>query len=93
MARLISPGLRYITPANVRRTKQAIMLAFRTQMAGLGLSLVEVLSPCPVNWRLDPVDALEWIAKNMIPQYPLGEYKMIDAVKDLKKGEKTCTPK
>ena len=86
-------GPAYITrtslhnPAAVRKTRQAIELAFRTQLAGLGLSLVEILSPCPVNWKLSPAEALKWLVKNMIPQYPLGEYKVIDAVAELKKGK------
>jgi 2-oxoglutarate ferredoxin oxidoreductase subunit beta len=73
-------------PAAVRKTKQSIKLAFQTQIAGLGLSLVEVLSPCPVNWKLEPEAALEWLAKQMIPQYPLGEFKVTEAVAQLKKG-------
>ena len=51
------------------------------------MSLVEVLSPCPTNWRLEPVKALEWLAENMLPYYPLGEYKVIDAVAALKKED------
>ena len=92
-------GPAYITrvslhnPAAVRKTKQALELAFRTQLAGLGLSLVEILSPCPVNWKLEPVAALEWLVANMIPQYPLGEFKVIEAVAALKKGDQTCMPK
>ena len=73
-------------PATVKKAKQAIKLAFRTQLAGLGMSLVEVLSPCPVNWRLEPVEALKWLAEHMLPQYPLGEFKVIEAVAALKKG-------
>ncbi len=80
-------------PAAVRRVKQAILLAFKVQLAGLGLSFVEVLSPCPVNWKMEPVEALAWIGKNMVQQYPLGEFKVIEAVKDLKKGEEACMPK
>jgi len=75
------------SPAAVRKAKQAIKLAFRTQLAGLGMSLVEVLSPCPTNWRVEPVKALEWLAENMLPYYPLGEYKVIDAVAALKKED------
>ncbi len=73
------------TPAAVRKAKQAIKLAFQTQLAGLGLSLVEVLSPCPVNWKLEPVAALKWLAEHLLPQYPLGEYKVTEAVEALKK--------
>ncbi len=73
------------SPAAVRKAKQAIKLAFRTQLANLGMSLVEVLSPCPTNWRVEPIESMEWLAKNMLPHYPLGEYKVIDAVAALKK--------
>jgi 2-oxoglutarate ferredoxin oxidoreductase subunit beta len=69
----------------VRKAKQAIKLAFRAQLAGLGMSLVEVLSPCPVNWKVEPVKALEWLAKHLIPHYPPGEYKITEAVTALKK--------
>jgi len=75
-------------PAAVRKAKQAIKLAFRTQLAGLGMSLVEILSPCPVNWKLEPVRTLKWMVKNMLPQYPLGEFKVIDAVAALKEGDR-----
>jgi 2-oxoglutarate ferredoxin oxidoreductase subunit beta len=71
-------------PAAVRKTKQALELAFKTQQANLGLSMVEILSPCPVNWKLDPVKSLQWMKEHMIPQYPLGEFKVIEAVKKLK---------
>jgi len=73
------------SPAAVRRAKQAIKLAFRTQQANLGMSLVEVLSPCPTNWRVEPTKAMDWLEKNMLPHYPLGEYKVIEAVAALKK--------
>ncbi|HAV10739.1 MAG TPA: 2-oxoglutarate oxidoreductase [Dehalococcoidia bacterium] len=72
-------------PANIRRAKKAIKLAFKTQLAGLGLSLVEILSPCPVNWKMDPVKALEFVAGKMTQQYPLGEFKISDAAALLKK--------
>ena len=73
------------SPAAVRKAKQAIKLAFRTQLANLGMSLVEVLSPCPTNWRVEPVKAMDWLNEHMLPQYPLGEYKVIEAVAALKK--------
>lgn len=75
-------------PANVRRAKRAIDLAFRAQIAELGLSFVEVLSMCPVNWKVDAVGALKWIEVNMLPQYPLGEYKITPDVAALKKASR-----
>lgn len=69
----------------INRAKKAIRTAFQTQMAGLGFSMVELLSSCPTNWRLSPPEALQWIEDYMVPYYPLGEYRAIDAVKSLQK--------
>lgn len=74
-------GSRYLArgavnnPANVRKTKAYIRKAFEAQMAGEGFSMVEILSPCSTNWGMDPVQAVEWLEKQMIPVYPLGEIK------------------
>ncbi len=59
------------SPKNIIRTKKAIKKAFRVQMAGLGFSLVEVLSPCPTNLKMSPVQANKWIASTMTTYYPL----------------------
>jgi 2-oxoglutarate/2-oxoacid ferredoxin oxidoreductase subunit beta len=69
----------------IRRAKKAIKLAFRTQMAGLGFSMVEILSTCPINWHMDPLQALEWGKDNMIPYFPLGDTKVTDEVAELSK--------
>ena len=58
-------------PKNIVRTKKAITKAFKVQMAGLGFSLVEVLSPCPTNLKLSPVQASEWISSTMTTYFPL----------------------
>jgi len=66
------------TPANVRKAKKAIKKAFETQIAGKGFSMVEVLSTCPTNWGLNPLDSLKWLRENMMPYYPLGEFRSPD---------------
>ncbi|SCZ81676.1 thiamine pyrophosphate-dependent enzyme [Acidaminobacter hydrogenoformans] len=63
------------TPANVRKAKKAILEAFKCQIEGKGFAIVEVLSTCPTNWGMTPVDALEWLRVNMIPYYPLGNFR------------------
>jgi 2-oxoglutarate ferredoxin oxidoreductase subunit beta len=63
------------TPANVRKTKKAIAKAFRHQLKKTGFSLVEVLSPCPINWRMSPVESCRWIDEVMAKEYPLGVVK------------------
>ena len=69
---------------SINKTKRAIKRAFLTQLNGLGFACVEVLSTCPTNWNMDPWRAMEWVKENMVPAYPLGDYKMTDEVKALK---------
>ena len=64
------------TPANVMKTKAALKKAFEVQINKQGFSLVEVLASCPVSWGMQPVEALEFVDKNMVSQYPLGEFKV-----------------
>jgi len=80
-------GAAYITrrslhdPKNIRQAKKALRLAFETQLRGLGFSLVELLSSCPTNWGMSPVQALKWIEDYMIPVFPLGDFKVISDLK------------
>ena len=60
---------------HIAEAKKAIKKAFQNQIEGRGYSIVEVLSSCPTNWGLSPVEALEWLRSNMMPYYPLGVYK------------------
>ncbi len=60
---------------NVRAAKKAIKKAFENQINGKGFSIVEVLSACPTNWGLSPVESLNWIEEKMMPVFPLGVYK------------------
>lgn len=60
---------------NINLAKKAVKKAFKVQQAGLGFSLVEVLSTCPTNWGLDPVQSLNWVRDSLASVYPLGNYK------------------
>ena len=60
---------------NIRRTKKYIRKAFEAQMRGEGFTMIEILSQCPTNWQMNPVESVEWLEKNMIPYYHLGEIK------------------
>ncbi|MGI6013357.1 MAG: thiamine pyrophosphate-dependent enzyme [Oscillospiraceae bacterium] len=63
------------TNANIIKAKKAIRKAFEYQMEGKGFSMIEVLSTCPTNWGLNPIEAMKWLEDNMIPYYPLGVFK------------------
>lgn len=64
-------------PKNIRRTKKAIRKAFEHQIDKKGFSLVEILSPCPINWKMDPLKACEWIDEVMTKEFPLGVIKEV----------------
>ncbi|HAA24928.1 MAG TPA: 2-oxoglutarate oxidoreductase [Ruminiclostridium sp.] len=60
---------------HIKKAKEAIKKAFTMQIMKKGFSMVELLSTCPTNWGLNPVEALNRIKNEMIPQYPLGVFK------------------
>lgn len=64
-------------PANIRKTKNAIKKAFQIQSQAKGFSLIEILSPCPTNWRLDPFASCKWIDEVMQKYFPLGVFKEV----------------
>jgi 2-oxoglutarate ferredoxin oxidoreductase subunit beta len=64
------------SPAEVKKAKKAIKRAFEVQQKNLGFALVEILSTCPTNWGLTPIESVKWLEKNMLPYFPLGEYKV-----------------
>ncbi len=93
MAELLSgaPGAAYVVRRSlhnvkeINRAKRAIKTAFEVQLAGLGFSMVELLSACPTGWKVTPPEAMDWIEQQMVPYYPLGDYKIADGVEQLAK--------
>ena len=63
---------------NINKTKAAIKKVFQNQMNGVGFSLVEILSMCPVGWKVSPTEALQFIDEQMINYFPPGVYKDTD---------------
>jgi 2-oxoglutarate ferredoxin oxidoreductase subunit beta len=62
-------------PANIQKAKKALHKAFTCQMRHPGFTLVEILSPCPTNWGLNPRASCTWIDEVMTKQFPLGVIK------------------
>ncbi len=75
------PGVSYLertsvhSPKEVLNTKKAIAKSFRTQLDNKGFSIVEILSPCPTYWGLDPVESMRRIGTEVVQEYPLGVIK------------------
>ena len=60
---------------HLNRAKQAIKRALQLQMAGKGFTFVEVLSACPTNWGMEPLEANQWLMEHMAAYYPRGVVK------------------
>jgi 2-oxoglutarate ferredoxin oxidoreductase subunit beta len=78
----VLPGATYVERCalsnvpRIREAKAAIKHAFDLQIDGAeGLSLVEILSPCPTYWRMSPSDAMKWIEDHMSKVFPIGRLK------------------
>lgn len=75
------------SPAEYRKTKKYIKKAFQKQLDKVGLGYVEVLSACPANWHLTPVESLKWVEEHMVPEFPLGEFKDVNGKKNPSGGQ------
>jgi len=77
---LVTPG--YITrqavlnPKQINKAKKAIKRAFEYQVENKCFSFVEVISTCPTNWGMTPLNALKWAEETLLPYYELGDYKV-----------------
>lgn len=86
IAALATPG--YVVrqtvtqPKYIKRAKKALKQAFTYQMEGRCYSFVEIVSTCPTNWGMTPVEAIRWAEETMLPYYPLGEFKTPDGEAD-----------
>jgi 2-oxoglutarate ferredoxin oxidoreductase subunit beta len=74
-------GTKYIercavsSPTSIVRTRRAVKKAFQYQLEGVGFSMVEILSHCPTNWKMTPIDACKWVDEVMVQAFPLGVIK------------------
>jgi 2-oxoglutarate ferredoxin oxidoreductase subunit beta len=77
----VSDGVVYVercslaSVKHIRQAKKAIKKSFQCQLDDLGFSLVELLSPCPTNWKMSPADAWRWTEAILTKTYPLGVIK------------------
>jgi 2-oxoglutarate ferredoxin oxidoreductase subunit beta len=84
----LTEGAVYVTrcavcsPVTILKTQQAIRKAFQVQLEDKGFALVEILSPCPTNWKMTPREAWQWTEKEMTRVFPLGLIKDTSGLSD-----------
>jgi 2-oxoglutarate ferredoxin oxidoreductase subunit beta len=64
-----------IKPKYIKKAKKAIRQAFAYQMENRCFTFVEIVSTCPTNWGMTPVEAVKWAEETLLPYYPLGDFK------------------
>ena len=60
--------------AHLAQTREYLEKAMDDYLAEGGFHLVELLSPCPTNYRLNPKEMAERIQEVTVKMYPLGEF-------------------
>ncbi len=76
------PGTYYVTrqsvhtPSAVRKAKKAIRNAFEYSKLNRGTCFIEIVSNCNSGWKMQPVEANQWMEDNMFPFYPIGDIKV-----------------
>lgn len=63
------------SPSTIFKAKKVFRKAIEIQQQKLGFGFIEILSTCPTNWGLSPIDSMEWLRTNMIPYFPLGNFR------------------
>ncbi len=61
-------------PKHIDETKRFIKKGFENQRDNKGFSIIEVLSPCPTNWNMDPVQSMEHIKEETEKVFPVGVF-------------------
>jgi len=78
----VLPGAFYVTrqavnnPTGVRKTKKALMNALKYQKLNKGTCLVEILGNCPSNWKMTPIESMDFVTNEMTKTFPLGDIKL-----------------
>jgi 2-oxoglutarate ferredoxin oxidoreductase subunit beta len=64
-----------LKPKYIIKAKKAIKQAFTYQIEKKCFSLVELVSTCPTNWGMTPLEAIKWAEDTLLPYYNIGDLK------------------
>ena len=66
-------------PQRIMKARKAVKKGLEYQVEKKGFSFVEMLSPCPINWKMSALDAREWIKETLEPVYPVRNFRDLGA--------------
>lgn len=67
-------------PQHINQAKKFLQKAFNAQLKGLGYSLVELVSNCPTNWKMTPIESLQRVKNEVLSIFPIGELRITKGV-------------
>ena len=62
------------SPKEIMQSKKFLKKAFESQINNKGYSFVEVLSPCPTNMKIEPLEAMKKTKEEAMRIYPICEF-------------------
>ncbi|MCF7928789.1 MAG: 2-oxoacid:acceptor oxidoreductase family protein [Spirochaetales bacterium] len=71
----------FSSPAKIMKARKVVRKALQNQIDKKGFSFVEILSPCPVNWKMSPTDARRWVSESLEPIFPVKNFRDLDDVR------------
>jgi len=71
------------TPQQVVKARRVLKTAFELQRDDKCFTFVEVLSTCPTNWGMTPLEATKWLQEHMVPYYPVQNFKKFEEAPDV----------
>ena len=64
-----------LSAPEIIKAKKAVKKAMKYNKENKGFSLVELVSTCPTNWGLSPLEANKWAKENMLPKFKPGNFR------------------
>ena len=61
--------------ADIVKAKKAVLKALTYNKERKGFTIVELISTCPTNWGMTPVDSLKWAKDKMVPYFPVKNFR------------------
>ncbi|MCG8571387.1 MAG: 2-oxoacid:acceptor oxidoreductase family protein [Spirochaetes bacterium] len=63
------------TPAKVMKTRNVVRKALQYQAENKGFAFVEILAPCPIQWKMTPMEGRKWIEEHLEPVFPVQKFR------------------
>ena len=64
-----------LSAQEIIKAKKAVLKSLAYNNEEKGFTFVEFISTCPTGWGLDPVKSLDWARENMLPYFPIGNFR------------------